>query len=623
MDTHTDPRPADGPRPQAAVSPPAAEALTVTTDTVLTDTPPAAGPAQVADVGSAVPSWLREALVLAGEYRLDRIATALEALAAGRGRRLFRVAVVGEFNRGKSTVINRLLGRGLLPTGSLPVTRAPVVVRPAQDEVLCVIWPDGRRELRRLDTGDPWHGLTGATQDEGSEGTPEPSMTVTVTDDWLGGLDAELVDTPGVNSGSQEQFEQVRRTAAGSDAVLFVVSALSPLGITERRLLEEEVLCRHVPFTAVVVTMLDLLDADDRAGALHDLGQRLAGLASLPVLPAPAPGAGETELAALRELVEGFARRDKRTLWRDRQIAAQVADFCEAMAVIAGEAMAADRLSAGETEARAKEAQARLEHEEQQWEQLRIDLTARQLALTARLRDHVQEKRDGVIERLRWELERNADPRGWWEHDLPFRLRHELSLLAKESERTVLLPALTADAGWLDEAVADRSPEARPSWVPTGLKLTAEPEISGNVSDLSRTRLVTRLGAQGGAIVGYLIAATRQAPLPMIYGAGFSLLGGLLAEASIRAATEAQRKEVDAVLVRVIDESTMAFQRQAVEVLSEVYGEVFEQLRQSRIAWHDAWRTAAESGGRTDEDWPSLAHAATALAVRIRAGLQG
>ncbi|MEU9152343.1 dynamin family protein [Streptomyces sp. NPDC048417] len=162
--------------------------------------------------------------------------------------------------------------------------------------------------------------------------------------------------------------------------------------------------------------------------------------------------------------------------------------------------------------------------------QLRIDLTARRLTLTTRLREYVQSKRDGMIERLRWELDRTADPRGWWERDLPFRLRHELSVLAKESERTVLLPALTADSGWLDEEVAARLPGARPSWVPAagGLKLSVEPEISGDVSNLSGVRLATRLGAQGGAIVGYLIAAARSAPLPMIYGAGFSLLGGLL-----------------------------------------------------------------------------------------------
>ncbi|MGP3949968.1 dynamin family protein [Streptomyces sp. 7N604] len=598
-----------------------------------TPPPPAVTADHVTDVSGAAPGWLREARQLAAAHRLDGIAAALDTLAAERGRHTFQVAVVGEFNRGKSTLINRLIGRDLLPTGPRPVTRAPVTVRPAHDESLRLTWPDGQRELRRLDTGDPWDGLTGTPPPpEPRDGTSpddpvppdlaEPHVVATVADDWLTELDTELVDLPGVNSGSEEQFEYVRRTAAASDAVLFVVSAVSPMSSTEHRLLEEEVLCRHVPFTAVVVTMLDLVDAEDREETVRHLRQRLADLPGrLPVLPAPVPGGGDAELAALRSLVEGFARGSGRALWRDRRIAAQVADHCQAMTGIATEALAAGRMSETEAGELAKQAQAQLEDEDRQWEQLGLDMTARQLALTARLREQVHKERDGLIERLRWELQRTQEPRGWWERDLPFRLRHELATLAQRSERTVL-PGLTADTDWLDAEVAGRLPGASPSRIPGGLKLAVEPQISGEISDLSRTRLATRLGAQGGAIIGYLIAAARSAPMPMIYGAGFGLIGGLLAEGAIRSATEQQRREVDAVLVRVVDDSTTAFLRQAVDLLSEIYADVFDQLRQSRLAWRDARQAALESPSGSGTEWSALARSAAALTARIRAELQ-
>ncbi|MFF4420941.1 dynamin family protein [Streptomyces sp. NPDC001549] len=600
--------------------------------------PPEAEPAaHMADVGSAAPGWLRQARQLAEDHGQDHIREALDLLAAGRGRPAFRIAVVGEFNRGKSTLINRLLGRDLLPTGPLPVSRTPVVIRVSDEEGLTLGWPDGRRELRKLDDDTLWDGLTGppVEREPGApEGSPEPAVTVAVAHDWLAGLDAEVVDTPGVNSGTEEQFEQVRRTAAGSDAVLLVVSALSPMSITERRLLEEEVLCRHVPFVAVVVTMLDLVDGDDREESVRDLGARLSGLAGLPVLTAPVPGGGESELASLRSLLEGFARDSERVLWRDRAIAAQVADHCEAMARIADEADAAGRLPKEEVAERARLAQVLRESEDRQWEQLRVDLMGRQLRLGTRLREHVQKGRDGIIERLRWDLERASDPGTWWERDLPVRLGHELSLLARSSERTLLLPAMAADTDWLDGEVTRRLPGASRSPLPGALELSTEPDISGEVSSLSRTRLVTRLGAQGGSILGFLIAAARQGrrsdsdrsgPPPMVYSSVLSLVGGLLAEAYVRNATEEQRRQVDAVLVRAVDESAGVFQRRAVDELGDVYADVFARLRESHRAWADARRAAVESASASASasgtDWPRLANAATELAARIRSAL--
>src|ERR671935_1884526 len=42
---------------------------------------------------------------------------------------LVYVAVIGEFKRGKSTLINALLGEDVLPTGVTPVTAVPTLLR--------------------------------------------------------------------------------------------------------------------------------------------------------------------------------------------------------------------------------------------------------------------------------------------------------------------------------------------------------------------------------------------------------------------------------------------------------------------------------------------------------------
>ena len=55
---------------------------------------------------------------LFAEARHRHLAAARARLAADR----FNLVVLGEFKRGKSTLINALLGRNVLPTGVIPLT---------------------------------------------------------------------------------------------------------------------------------------------------------------------------------------------------------------------------------------------------------------------------------------------------------------------------------------------------------------------------------------------------------------------------------------------------------------------------------------------------------------------
>src|SRR2546425_5860739 len=61
----------------------------------------------------------------AGSPELARVVDALaERLREGR----FYVACVGQFKRGKSTLVNALVGESVLPTGVVPITAAVTVV---------------------------------------------------------------------------------------------------------------------------------------------------------------------------------------------------------------------------------------------------------------------------------------------------------------------------------------------------------------------------------------------------------------------------------------------------------------------------------------------------------------
>src|SRR5271156_6718937 len=67
--------------------------------------------------------------VLADEFKNNQIKedarSAAERIAEGR----FYVACVGQFKRGKSTLLNALIGHAVLPTAVVPVTAVPTIIR--------------------------------------------------------------------------------------------------------------------------------------------------------------------------------------------------------------------------------------------------------------------------------------------------------------------------------------------------------------------------------------------------------------------------------------------------------------------------------------------------------------
>ena len=93
------------------------------------------------------------------ELALHRLETRLN--------RPLRVAIAGEFNTGKSSLCNRLLGVDGLPTAALPNTSQPTRIAAASEPMIHLVFKDGRREplvrgavpalagLFRIDVGLP------------------------------------------------------------------------------------------------------------------------------------------------------------------------------------------------------------------------------------------------------------------------------------------------------------------------------------------------------------------------------------------------------------------------------------------------------------------------------------
>jgi len=155
-------------------------------------------------------------------------ARACVALREKIAQHAFNLVVVGEFKRGKSTVINALLGADLLPTGVVPLTSVVTVIQYGAQPTVTVNFEARASQATRLDALAGY--VTEAGNPQNIKGVRE--VTVVFPAEWLqGGI--RLVDTPGIGSVHRHNTEVTYRYLPRADAVIFVASADQPLSQAE------------------------------------------------------------------------------------------------------------------------------------------------------------------------------------------------------------------------------------------------------------------------------------------------------------------------------------------------------------------------------------------------------
>jgi small GTP-binding protein len=193
-------------------------------------------------------------LAAAAEGRQElgaRAARLAERLIRGR----FNVSVLGEFKRGKSTLINALLGAELMPTGVLPLTAVATEVAYGEAGAT-VVHLDGTTEEVGLD--DLADYVTEARNPANQRQVARVEARAPVE---LLRPGVVLVDTPGIGSVFRHD-EAAARALLEADGAILVLSADAPLSEEERKLLTA--LSERQAPTFFVLNRVDHLDIAER-----------------------------------------------------------------------------------------------------------------------------------------------------------------------------------------------------------------------------------------------------------------------------------------------------------------------------------------------------------------------
>lgn len=199
---------------------------------------------------------------LAERYRLTSIRPLLEICNAAGDRTDLSIAVLGRFKAGKSSFLNHLIGRAVLPIGVVPVTSVVTDVGYSAQDAAGVRFADGRKipiplqDLRLY--------VTEAENPLNSKHVEAVSVRLAALSQWP---DLRFIDTPGLDSAFAHNTDASIGWAPNVDIALVAIGVDPPLSAQDIALIET--LFRYTPRVAVLLTKADVLD-DRQLGEVVD-----------------------------------------------------------------------------------------------------------------------------------------------------------------------------------------------------------------------------------------------------------------------------------------------------------------------------------------------------------------
>lgn len=198
-------------------------------------------------------------------------ATELKNLEERLKNHIFSVGIMGEFRRGKSTVINALLGQEIVPADIVPCSATLNYVKWNVNKGAEIYFKDGT--VQSVDVEDLAKYVTKITKEsEKVSATVEKAVVYYPCQFCQNGV--QIIDTPGLND-DERMSDISEKVIPTLDAIIMVIVPDSPFSQSEAEFVRNKVMASDLGRIIFIVNKIDTIDEDDRDRLLTSIRDKI------------------------------------------------------------------------------------------------------------------------------------------------------------------------------------------------------------------------------------------------------------------------------------------------------------------------------------------------------------
>jgi GTP-binding protein EngB required for normal cell division len=226
--------------------------------------------------------------------------------------RTLNIAIFGRFKAGKSSFLNHLLGRPLLPVGVIPVTSIVTEIQWGPGERAEIEYLDGHKE--EVSIGRVAEFISEAGNPANAKGVGRVRVALPSMTRFRG---VRFVDTPGLESVFEHNTGASLEWLPNVGLALVAVGVDPPLSQSDIELIRK--LSRYTPNISILLTKVDVLEPGDREQVLEFVRRQISRFwkDAVPVFPYSIKPGFETLRTALDQSLLAQAQNGAGEKWAE------------------------------------------------------------------------------------------------------------------------------------------------------------------------------------------------------------------------------------------------------------------------------------------------------------------